>query len=139
MIITLNRTDYPSPDVAMGTLESWFTLQHLPTPLGIYDLLPHVIQTGPLIGLKCYCLSNPDLGVFENPNPNYVGPYPMRYAVLIHIGNWVKDTVGCILIGMSRNTLPNPPNVGSSGMAFHQLMNLLGTNEIGHQLIITSV
>lgn len=136
MILTLTRTDYPSPDVAMGTLNKWFTLQHLPTPAGTYDLIPHVIHEGPLSGLQCVCLVNPNLGVFENPNPAYLGPYPMRYAVLIHIGNWPKDTIGCIIIGMTRDTLPNKPNVGSSGIAFHQLMQLLGADITESKLII---
>lgn len=142
MILTVNRTDYPSPDVAMGTLNQWFTLQHDPTPLGLYTLVPHVIQTGPLAGLDCYCLVNPNLGVFEEPNPDYSGPYPMRFAVLIHKGNWAKDTIGCIIVGTSRDGLPNPPNVVQSGGpngGFTQLMELLGTGVTGHQLLIQGV
>ena len=125
----LQRTDWPLLHVVMGSLGPWFTLQHLPTPVGVYALVPHVVQTGPLAGLHCVCLVNEALGVFEEPNEAYTGPYPMRYAVLIHPGNYPKDTKGCIIIGTTRDTLPDPPNVGQSRLAFDAMMAALGPGE----------
>jgi Family of unknown function (DUF5675) len=144
MQIIHTRTDYPSPDVAMGTIAhipQWFTLQHLPTPFGEYEMWPHVINNGPLKGLACYCLVNPALGVFYDPTHaiGYDGPYQVRTSVLIHPGNWPKDTIGCIIIGSARDTLPNPPNVANSDDTFKQFMAMLGTNVEGHTFVITSV
>ena len=137
------RTDFPYPDVAMGTLQlgkySFYSLQHLPTPNGQYIIEPHVIGEGRLIGLHTYALIAPALGVFHYPNPGYSGPYPMRYAVLIHPGNFPKDTIGCIIIGTERDQLQPKPNVDNSVVAFKQMMDLLGEESAGHTLAIQSI
>lgn len=143
MNLILTRTDFPYPDVAMGTIVPnkgtiWYTLQHLPTPNGQYNLEPHVIGEGKLIGLHTYALVNPGLGVFHYPNPSYTGPNKMRFAVLIHPGNFPKDTIGCIIIGTARDMLQPAPNVDNSVAAFKQMMDLLGEESTGHTLVIQS-
>ncbi|MDE1828224.1 MAG: hypothetical protein KGH65_03635 [Candidatus Micrarchaeota archaeon] len=125
----------------MGTVAfdkySFYTLQHDFTPPGTYTLIPHIVQNGPLKGLKTYCLINPELGVFEEQS-GYTGAYPMRYAILIHPGNWAHDSIGCILPGIARDTLYPKPNVGGSQVAFRQIMGFLG-GVAGHTLEIRDV
>lgn len=45
------------------------------------------------------------------------------YSVLIHPGNWITDTLGCILVGMQRGI--DCIKVGTSKKAFDLLMNKL--------------
>jgi len=106
------------PDVVLGVLNcpdgsKYQTLERDPIPVGLYQLVPHTVVNGPLHGLKTFALVNHALGVYEEPCP-----LATRFAVLFHPGNWPKDSEGCILVGMTRNTLPNPPNVGQSDIAF---------------------
>lgn len=115
----------------------FFTLQHDFTPAGTYTLIPHIVQHGPLHGLKTYCLVNSELGVYENPSES-TSQFPMRYAILIHPGNWAHDSIGCILPGIARDTLYPKPNVGGSQVAFKQIYGFLG-GVAGHTLEIRDV
>lgn len=110
------------PDVVLGTLTCpdgviYQTLERDPIPLGVYQLVPHTVVNGPLHGLQTYSLVNYTLGVYEEP-----GPGVQRFAVLFHPGNFPSDSEGCILVGMNRNTLPNPPNLGLSRVAFDAII-----------------
>lgn len=53
----------------------------------------------------------------EHPGCWVITPVPGRTGILIHVGNEVKDTQGCILIGQSQS----PGFVGSSKDALRQL------------------
>jgi hypothetical protein len=138
MKLKLTRTGYPLPDVAVGPMWKWHTLQHDFTPVGLYDLVPHVIHEGPLAGEDTYCLVNPELGVFAEPADaeGYMGTRPVRIAILVHQGNWPHNSLGCILIGMTKDTVDPAPSVGGSDIAFRQFMGMLGTGVTGHQLEI---
>ena len=55
---------------------------------------------------------------------------PNRKEVLIHRGNWLKDTKGCILLGLIRGEKDNEPCVYQSTEAFNRFMkHLEGLNE----------
>lgn len=130
---------WPAADVVQGTIALpdgtvLQTLQHDPCPAGVYTLEPHVIQEGRLRGLSTYALINPALGVFhEPPAANlYTGVSPLRVAILFHPGNWPKDSLGCVLLGLVRDVPPPPPSVGQSDAAFKKLMQLLGPGISGH-------
>lgn len=153
LLITLTR-DAPRPDCQEGILRigssQYYTMERpwkddhagiscvLP---GQYDLVPHVIEHGALLGLKCYALSNPDLGVFPEPPANYTGPNAVRVAILIHPANWAFQLLGCIAPGKSRGLLTAPdgtqqPAVLQSRDAFDEIMGILGVGIMGHQLLI---
>ncbi len=72
-----------------------------------------------------WSLMNADLDVFVH-EPDIHG----RWAILIHIGNYIKDIVGCIAPGMTGDD----HNVWSSGDAINRLRVLLGSED--HLLII---
>lgn len=99
----------PAEDCTLGKLSvtsySWYTLEPpwLPdldylggTPLlscvppGVYALIPHDSVKHP----RTFALSNPDLGVVASPASD------MRDDVLIHSGNVLADTEGCIILGL---------------------------------------
>ena len=53
----------------------------------------------------------------EHPGCWVITPVPGRTGILIHVGNTVKDTQGCILIGQQQG----PGSVGNSRAALRQL------------------
>jgi len=55
-----------------------------------------------------------------------VVPVEGRTAILIHHGNFEKDTSGCILVGMSAGKLAGVPAVKDSKVAMDYLRSLLG-------------
>ena len=61
----------------------------------------------------------------EHPDCWVLTPVPGRTGILIHVGNKVKDTQGCILIGQSQE----PGAVWSSKDALRQLNYSLNRNE----------
>ena len=153
MILTLTR-DAPRPDCQEGILNvagsQYYTMERpwkdnhagiscvLP---GLFNLLPHVIEHGELIGLECYVLSNPDLGVFPEPPSNYTGSNAVRIAILIHPANWAFQLLGCIAPGKARGILTPKngtaqPAVLQSDIAFKEIMGTLGIGVMGHQLLI---
>lgn len=153
MILTLTR-DAPRPDCQEGILNvggsQYYTMERpwkdnhagISCVLaGQYDLIPHVIEHGALLGLKCYALSNPDLGVFPEPPADYTGTNAVRVAILIHPANWAFQLLGCIAPGKSRGLLTAPdgtqqPAVLQSRDAFDEIMGMLGVGVMGHQLLI---
>ncbi len=119
----------PYPRVSTGVLKcpddsTYFTLQHDPTPVGSYTLVPHTVINGPLHGLQTYALVAPTLGVFHEPSDaeGYTGTYPVRSAILFHPGNYPFDSEGCILVGMTKDTLVPKPSIGQSVVAFKQII-----------------
>ena len=137
--LTLNRE--PSTDTeTMGSLTfdgvSIFTVERpwIPTdpggkpeescvPAGRYKLIPHTRPNGD----KVKALVNPGLGVYylKGDRPNGVG----RYLILIHVGNWVTDIIGCIAPGLDRTVSGKGPMVTKSRKAMSLLMNWLGDDE----------
>lgn len=142
-----NIRDYwPLPDVVMGTITlddgtKIQTLQHLPIPIGVYNLLPHVIKNGPLVGLHTYVLINNDLAVFETPQEMlaYAGWLKPRCEILFHPGNWPKDSIGCILPGAARNVLYPLPSVNDSDASFKKLCSLLDSAGDSNTWTITDI
>lgn len=74
---------------------------------------------------NCKRINSPHFGeVFEICN------VPNRTHVLIHKGNFLKDTKGCIVVGLIRGEKDNSPCVYQSTEAFNRFMkHLEGLNE----------
>lgn len=139
MKLTLERHTYLE-DRTMGklyvgdeifhTLERpWIpTLEHLGgknfescVPDGMYELIPFSSEKHP----DCYVLMNSELDVSI-----VQGQEPGRWAILIHVGNYVKDVVGCIAPGLTSDE----SHVWNSGKAMDKIRDLLGSE--GHELVI---
>lgn len=88
-------------------------------PDGVYDLIPHARPDGKQV----VALVNPSLGVYyqKEDRPNGVG----RYLILIHIGNWVTDIVGCIAPGLSFGASSRGRMVKSSANAMRRIMDYI--------------
>jgi hypothetical protein len=88
-------------------------------PDGMYDIHYHERPDGSVVP----ALINPLLGVhyLEEDLPDQGG----RYLILMHVGNWVTDVVGCVAPGLSFGTSPQGPMVKSSKAAMKRLMNYL--------------
>jgi hypothetical protein len=54
---------------------------------------------------------------------------PKRSGILIHSGNTIKDTRGCVLIGNKRGWLDGLPAVLESKLALNRLRDILGEKE----------
>lgn len=50
---------------------------------------------------------------------------PNRTHILVHVGNWTSNTLGCILVGQSIKDLNTRPMVTSSGNTLKELMGKL--------------
>lgn len=84
-------------------------------PDGRYELEPHETEGFPNV----WALVNPDLDVHHWWAP--VG----RYAILIHQGNWVRDVVGCIAVGLRHGELGGQRAVLDSADAMELLRDAL--------------
>lgn len=109
---------------------------------GAYVLEEHDTPKHP----HCWALVNPRLGVWHSSVPPGL-PYG-RSAILIHAGNTVEDTEGCILVGMrhafglageprafileSRNALEQLRAALSGGPHSLEVRPTAGTSEIHH-------
>ena len=60
---------------------------------------------------------------------------PNRSAILIHKGNTVKHTRGCILPGMKKGVLGNLPAVFSSATALRRIRDILGTEDFTLKIV----
>lgn len=87
-------------------------------PPGEYAIRPHHSHNFP----NTYALTNPEIGVWYQPRDIPKGQKWGRCAVLVHIGNTVKDIRGCIAIGKERYE----HGVLRSGVAMRELNRLLG-------------
>jgi hypothetical protein len=88
---------------------------------GTYELQPHDTPAHP----RCWAVVNPKLGVWHTSPPPGL-PYG-RSAILIHTGNTVADTEGCILVGVMHGQIGGVPAVFESRVAMEQLRAILGT------------
>jgi Family of unknown function (DUF5675) len=66
-------------------------------PVGTYQLVLHNTMAHP----HTWALVNPAIGIYHEPGDITDGEVA-RYAVLLHEGNFPKDSLGCLLIGRSR-------------------------------------
>lgn len=89
-------------------------------PKGIYTLRPHHSANFP----NTYALVNPDLDVFYQPGDIPKGKSG-RTAILIHVGNFVRNVIGCIAIGKEHGTLGGEPAVLRSVLAMRELDQIL--------------
>lgn len=103
-------------------------------PAGRYVLEPHPSrQFG-----KTWALVNPRLNVVHWASEIPKGARDnWRATCLIHNGNWVRDVVGCIALGLSRRMQSeHGPMVTESGAAMRLFRELLGPMTRGHTLTI---
>jgi hypothetical protein len=54
---------------------------------------------------------------------------PERRWIMIHPGNWERNTDGCILVGVGSGIISGEPGIGSSQQTFAKLMELLAAAE----------
>lgn len=90
-------------------------------PIGSYRVIPHHSVNFP----NTYALVNYDLGVYYQPNDVPKGQDWGRVAILIHVGNFVRNVIGCIAVGMEHGTLGGEPAVLRSGRAMRELDQIL--------------
>ena len=71
---------------------------------------------------ECQMVNSPKFGrVYGVKN------VPNRSHILIHAGNYVKDSTGCVLVGLS--TSKDEMFIGSSKLALKQLHQMLGEQD----------
>lgn len=97
-------------------------------PCGTYRVIPHHSVNFPLT----YALVNHDLDVFYQPGDT--AGRPGRVAILMHVGNRVRDVIGCIAVGKEHGTLGGEPAVLRSTLAMCELDKIL--NRGTHELVI---
>lgn len=54
---------------------------------------------------------------------------PGRAAILIHWGNFERDTLGCVLVGNGAGMMTKEPAVAASRACFNRLKDLLGEDD----------
>jgi len=99
-------------------------------PEGVYDLIP---RKRPKRG-NTYAIVNEDLGVYEFKHDDRT-----RYGILVHVGNSMRDVVGCIAPGdeFAPCEWLNPPIPGvlNSDDSMKKIASRLGRSET-HRLFI---
>ena len=88
-------------------------------PAGKYELIPHIRPNGDVV----VALINEALGVFYLPDD--MSEEGGRFLILMHIGNWSTDIVGCIAPGLSRADSDKGPMVTSSKAAMKLVMDYI--------------
>ncbi len=58
-------------------------------------------------------------------NTYYLREVPGRDGVMFHDGNWIKDTLGCILVGTGISNNPNGLMITESDSAFKMFLTRL--------------
>lgn len=97
-------------------------------PDGLYTLRPHDSKSYP----NTYALINEALGVYYQQRP--AGQAWGRTAILIHQGNWVRNVIGCIAVGLNHGEMSSEPAVINSLHAMNKLREALGRK--WHTLLI---
>ena len=114
---TLERPWISSPDHKGGkNYESCI-------PDGTYLLTPYSSEAHP----EVWRLTNPQLDVFGNKPPHDPG----RWDILIHVGNYVRDVVGCIAVGLTADE----EHVWNSNKAVSRLRELLTESSYEIQIV----
>lgn len=92
-------------------------------PAGVYDLKAHTRGDG----AEVVALINPALGVHyvEDDLPDAGG----RFLILIHVGNWAHDVVGCIAPGLYHADNPQGRMVSHSAVAMRRIMSFIQGDE----------
>jgi hypothetical protein len=92
-------------------------------PAGVYDLIPHKRPDG----AEVVALINPALGVhyLQDDVPAQGG----RYLILMHVGNWAHDVVGCIAPGAYHADSSQGRMVKSSGKSMRRFMDYLAGDD----------
>ena len=121
-LATIERPWLPSPSGRGGVLSQSCV------PDGEYRLIPH--DSGRFPGT--YALVNEDLGVWYQSRPE--GQPWGRTAILVHVGNRVRDVIGCIAVGLTEGVLEGEHAVLRSRVAMDRLREVLGRDE--HTLTI---
>ena len=111
-------------DLHQGGLNSYSCV-----PPGTYKVIPHNSARFP----NTYALVNHALDVYYQPGDVPKGKQG-RTAILIHVGNRVRDVIGCIAVGMEHGTLGGEPAVLRSGLAMRELDKILARQH--HNLTI---
>ena len=99
-------------------------------PIGSYRVIPHHSVNFP----NTYALVNHELGVWYQPYEIPAGQKWGRSAILIHVGNRVRNVIGCIAVGKEHGELGGEPAVLRSRLAMRELDQIL--NRQSHTLII---
>lgn len=121
-LATIERPWLPNPEGRGGAPEKSCI------PDGHYEVLPHHSGRYPNV----YALRNEVLGVYHQQLP--VGQRWGRVAILIHNGNWVKNVIGCIAVGLNHGSETAEPSVIHSMTALNRLRTALRREK--HQLLI---
>lgn len=87
-------------------------------PDGDYRIIPHTSPKFP----DTYALVNHDHGVYYQPKDKPAGQPWGRTAILIHVGNFPTDVIGCIAVGQAHGG----HSVMRSREAMGQLRTILG-------------
>ena len=92
-------------------------------PAGRYELKSHARPNGEVV----VALVSPGHAVYylDEDRPNNVG----RFLILIHVGNWTKDIVGCIAPGKNRAQSDKGPMVTSSRDSMKKIMEYIDGDE----------
>lgn len=90
-------------------------------PPGVYQVNPWHSHNFP----ETYILTNPELGVYRQPGDIPKGQTWGRSAILIHVGNFVRNVIGCIAVGMEHGQINGEPAVLRSVMAMREINKIL--------------
>jgi hypothetical protein len=145
--MTLSMNTAPAFNATTGRMlvgaQSFFTIE-LPwddnkpdvscVPAGLYELIPYDSPThGPT-----WRLDNPALNVYGTA---FV-PAGGRSEIELHSGNWARQLLGCIALGLEAAPMLDPqtgavePAVENSRDAVAELIAVLGALSTGHTLSI---
>ena len=127
--LVLNRSNI-GPDCTTGLLciegmdQLWYTLE----PQGVDQTVkPRSIPAGTY-----------QITLRESPRLGYITPYLLDVQdfsdILIHVGNYPRDTEGCILIGSA----PDEEAIDNSKEAFDALMSILSDSSVTSIQIVIS-
>lgn len=128
-LATLSEPWIPDPFDGKGGQRRGAGIPESCVPDGAYNLVPHDTEKHPNV----WALVNPTLDVFHLPGDIPAGR-SARSAILIHQGNTVTDTEGCILVGMRFGMMGGSHAVLESRKALDMLRAALGASV--HQLDI---
>lgn len=133
MKITLKR--FGGPDCCPGIMHVKSKTQEFEC----FSLEPSILSAKPCIPEGTYKLKK----YFSNKfceNVLLLEDVPERSYIEIHVGNFAKDTRGCILPGRCIKIVGKERSVGESRLAFHRIMKAFeedgeGVIDIGWYLI----